>query len=209
MFYFMKLTYKIILGLIILAVGIILVIVFFTKKDLQEPEDLILSPTPTISTSASPTLTSTSNPSPSTNSGSPASMPTTTPTLTPNLQDPTSIVGRLAPAKCNLTGEIVFIEPNIYESGKAFIEYENIDHEARLITWTVIPEYDFSTGPNIFANLAIPTGKVGLSVSLDDILPIQKEYVVKAKVTYGQLINGDIKLFEAECTGETKIKISF
>ena len=194
----MKLTYKIISGLIILAIGMVLIVVFFTKKYSQKPEDLVLSPTPTPKTF---------NPSPSTNSGSPVSTPTTTPT--PNLQDSTSIVGRLAPAKCNLTGEIIFIEPNLYESRGAFIEYENIDHEARLITWTVIPGYDFSMGPNIFASLPIPIGKVGLSASLDDILPAQKEYTVKAKVNYGQIVNGDIKLFEAECTGETKIKISF
>lgn len=191
----MKLIYKIILGLVILAVGIILITVFFTKKDSQEQEDLALSPTPTISTSAIPTLVPTSNPK--------------IPTPTPALQDPTSILGRLVPARCNLTGEIVFIKPNIYESGKAFIEYENIDHEARLITWTVIPEYNFSMGPNIFANLVIPTGKVSLSASLDDILPTQKEYTVKAKVNYGQLIDGDIKLFETECTGETRIKLVY
>ncbi len=192
----MKLTYKIILGLIILAIGIVLIL-----------KNMVLSPTPTISTSISPTPVSTSNPFPSTNSGSSASTPTTTPT--PGLQDPTSILGRLAPAKCNLTGEIVFIQPNLYENKGASIGYENIDHEARLITWIVIPEYDFSMGPNIFANLPIPAGKVGLSASLDNILPAQKEYTVKAKVNYGQLINGDIKLFEAECAGETKIRIDY
>lgn len=186
---------KTIIQLVILAVVIILITVFFTKNDSQEPEDLVLSPTPTVSTSVSPTPIPTSHPK--------------IPTPTPNLQDPTSIVGRLAPAKCNLTGEIVFIKPNLYESRGSFIEYENIDHEARLINWTIIPEYNFSMGPNIFANLAIPAGKVALSTSLDDVLPTQKEYTVKAKVTYGQLINGDIKLFEAECTGETKIKIGF
>jgi len=204
----MKLTYKTILGLTILAIGMVLVIVFLTKKYSQKPEDLFLSPTPTTSTFVSPTPTpKTFNPPSSTNLGFPVSTSTTTPA--PGLQDPTSIVGRLAPAKCNLSGEIVFLEPNIYESGKAFIEYENIDHEARLITWTAVPEYDFSVGPNIFANLPIPAGKVGLSASLEDILPAQKEYTVKAKVNYGQLINKDIKLFEAECAGEIKIKISF
>lgn len=135
-----------------------------------------------------------------------------TPTLTSmpvSTKEPFSgLNGIKAPATCQIIGETNFIDQKTYSSNTK-ISWQNIDSQGRLINWRISPKDDLAIGPNIFASLQVPNGEYeNLTVRLPDN-PISKTYLLTASVTYGQIIRGDVKVKEANCTGQIKINLNF
>lgn len=116
--------------------------------------------------------------------------------------------GIKAPAVCQISGEANFTDQKTYSSNTK-ISWQNIDSQGRLINWRISPKDDLAIGPNIFASLQVPNGEYeNLTVSLPDN-PIFKTYLLTASVTYGQIIQGDVKVKEANCTGQVKVNLNF
>ena len=116
-------------------------------------------------------------------------------------------------ATCALTGEIKYLNSNIYDNQDALFTYSGIDHPARNIHWTVTSEDDLKIGPNIFARMPIPNGQSLIGVSLPES-PKYKKYELHAVVDYGRLVDakgnivtvgGNVKLYQAQCSGKTTI----
>ncbi|MEK7121102.1 MAG: hypothetical protein AAB857_00165 [Patescibacteria group bacterium] len=138
--------------------------------------------------------------------------PIPTPTLTPvpaSTKEPFSgLNGIKAPATCQISGETNFTDLKSYSSNTK-ISWQNIDSQGRLINWRISPKDDLAIGPNIFANLTVPSGEYeNLTVRLPEN-PISKTYLLTVSVTYGQIIQGDVKVKEVNCTGQIKINLNF
>jgi len=178
---------KTIFWVAVLAVGIGLTWYGSSKKEAQNPKDIIVDITP--SSSVTPGL-------------SPAISPT------PLSSQQPEFLNKYPPAECSLTGNITFISPTIYENKDADIIYKNIDSIARHIIWMVSPEENLSVGPNLFVNLPLPDGVEDVTVVLPNN-PRAKNYIITAKVTYGVLINKNLEIKEASCTGQIPVEIKY
>lgn len=142
--------------------------------------------------------------------GSPDVVQSSTPTPAPlSTREPfLGLHGIKAAATCQISGEINFTDQTSYSSDTK-ISWQNIDSQGRLINWHVSPAESLAVGPNIFANLAVPNGKYeNITVHLPDN-PASKTYLLTASVTYGQIIQGDVKVKEASCTGQIKVNLNF
>ncbi|PIR41056.1 MAG: hypothetical protein COV31_03290 [Candidatus Yanofskybacteria bacterium CG10_big_fil_rev_8_21_14_0_10_46_23] len=117
-------------------------------------------------------------------------------------------LGKLNPATCSIGGALVYTEKNNFTNQSAILKYKNVDSPARHIIWRIEPEIKASIGPNLFSQLTLPTGQTNIAVVFDEET-LAKEYTLRAKVTYGQFIEGDLKIFESECSGQTRVKINF
>ena len=136
---------------------------------------------------------------------SPVPSLTTKPTEEPFI----GLRGVKAPATCQVGGEINFSDKNTFSSKDLKISWQNIDSQGRLIKWRISPQDGLMIGPNIFANLNIRNGEYeSLTVRLPEN-PISKTYLLTASVTYGQIIQGDVKVKEANCSGQVKVNINF
>lgn len=134
----------------------------------------------------------------------PISTPRPTPTETPFL----GLHGIKTPATCQVSGEAEFSDPGLYSSNTK-LSWQNIDSQGRLINWRISPQDDLAIGPNIFANLMVPDGEYeNLTIRLPEN-PISKTYLLTASVTYGQFIDGDLKVKEVDCVGQVKINLNF
>lgn len=113
------------------------------------------------------------------------------------------------PATCQIGGEINFSASDSFSSADSRISWQNVDSQGRLIKWRVAPSDNLAIGPNLFANLAVPSGQYhNLTVRLPD-RPIAKNYILTASITYGQIIQGDVKVKETDCTGQVKVNLNF
>lgn len=146
--------------------------------------------------------------------GSPSIIPTLTssptasssavpvPTPRPSTSTPDSI------PVCRIGGEINFISPTMYANDGNYLEYENIKDGAQLIKWTMTPTDDAGIGPNMFAQLPLPTGETFVSVTFYSP-PKYREYKITGKITYYAMENGVEKTLEKDCSGETLVKINY
>ena len=140
-------------------------------------------------------------------------IPTPTPTPTPfapiSTKEPFSgLNGIKTPATCQISGETNFTDQKTYSSNTK-ISWQNIDSQGRLINWHISPQDDLAIGPNIFANLSVPNGEYeNLTIRLPEN-PISKTYLLTVSVTYGQIIQGDVKVKEVNCTGQVKVNLNF
>lgn len=130
---------------------------------------------------------------------------------------PTSINGSQAPfigltglkyaATCKLEGELVFIAPNISENKNARITWNNVDISSRNITWTITPKAELGIGPNLFANLKLPNGTETVTARLPE--DSKTLYRARASVGYGEMVNGNVVVKNAACSGEVVIRKAF
>lgn len=147
--------------------------------------------------------TGSETPSPS-GSGSPSP----TPSSVGNSPAPfVGLTGLKSPATCKLEGELVFIAQNISENHNARITWNNVDIASRNITWTVTPREDIGIGPNLFANLKLPSGTETITARLPD--NPKSSYRARAAVGYGELVNGNVVVKNATCSGEVVIRKAF
>lgn len=117
--------------------------------------------------------------------------------------------GIKASATCQVNGEISFFSPDTFSSVNSQISWQNVDSQGRLINWRVDPADSLFVGPNIFANLDVPEGQYGnLTIRLPEE-PVAKKYLLTASITYGQIIQGDVKVKEVNCTGQVKVNLDF
>lgn len=135
------------------------------------------------------------------------SSPQTTPSST---EEPFSgLNGTKSPATCQVGGEINFSDRNTFSTRDSKISWQNVDSQGRLINWRISPQDSLKIGPNIFANLTVPNGQYeNLTVRLPEN-PVVKNYLLTASVTYGQFIQGDLKVKEVNCSGQVKVNLNF
>ncbi len=120
-----------------------------------------------------------------------------------------SIYAKLTkPATCNVSGAIKFFSQTSAEILKAKIVYTGIDSEARQIKWNVAPKDDLRVGPNLAASLELPDGESAVGVTLPEF-PISKNYTLTSSITYGRLVNGEVKIYEATCAGQIGVALSY
>ena len=93
---------------------------------------------------------------------------------------------------------------NVYDNQDAKFIYKGIDHPGRLVYWTVSPQDNLGVGPQIFAQIPIPDGESLIGISLPEN-PKYKQYELTASITYGRLVNGNVKVFTKACTGKTTV----
>ena len=152
-------------------------------------------------------------------------LPSTSPDITQNISPtpvPTSTIGLLpteelflglhgikAPATCQVDGEVIFSGNDTFSSKNTKIAWQNVDSQGRLINWHINPKDNLAIGPNIFGSLTVPNGEYpNLTVRLPE-KPISKTYLLTASITYGQIIGGDVKVKEVNCTGQVRINLNF
>ena len=135
-------------------------------------------------------------------------VPTPTPAPASTKEPFSGLNGIKEPATCQISGETNFIDQKSYSSNTK-ISWQNIDSQGRLINWHISPKDNLAIGPNIFANLTVPNGEyANLTVRLPEN-PISKTYLLTVSVAYGQIIQGDVKMREASCTGQIKVNLNF
>lgn len=171
--------------IIALVVAVIVVVLLVSKSNTGQQPTGSGTPTPSGAVSGSPTPTSIS--------GSPAPF--------------VGLTGLKSPATCKLEGELVFIAPNIFENHNARITWNNVDIASRNIKWIVTPNADLGVGPNIFANLKLPSGTETITLRLPD--NPASVYKLRAAVGYGEIVNGNVVVKNAACSGEVTVRKAF
>ncbi len=198
---------KILISAVLLVVILVSVIVYFSSKTSDEntigeiPSPTVIVESPTPSPTPRPNITKVPVPLP-TGDGR---------TTFIDEVVPWSLL--LADASCELKGEIKFLNSNTYNNQDALFIYKGIDHPARNIFWTVIPQDNIPVGPNIFSKIPIPDGESLLGVVLPEN-PKYKKYEITAKIQYGRQVDGkgnfvtaggNVKVFEKQCIGKTTV----
>ena len=182
---------KNIIRLVILVAGVSLVGLYLWTSDVNDGELTTPDVQGTSGVQTSPNITS--SPSPKLNV-SKVPLPTGTGKTLP--------AG--AGASCQLKGEIKFVNSNTYDNQDALFTYSGIDEPGRNIMWTVSPQDDIQVGPNIFTRIPIPNGESLLGVFLPEN-PKYKRYELTAKIQYGRVVDGNVKVFEKQCDGKTTV----
>src|SRR3989338_3250215 len=183
-------------GVAVLGLGLILVIYFakpagYVEQTIEPTTgpDIVQSPDITVSPESSPSPQATPRPS----------------AAEEHFVGPHGIK---SPATCQVSGEAEFSEPGLYSSNTK-ISWQNVDSQGRLINWRISPNDSLSIGPNLFANLTVPDGQYdNLTIRLPEN-PISKTYLLTASITYGQFIDGDLKVKEVNCSGQAKVIFNF
>ena len=178
---------------IILLVGIGLISYSYLSKSAANSG----SDTSVVSPSSSP-LGASLSPSPSV---SILLLPTAEPFL--------GLGGITSPATCQVQGEVLFGSKDSFSSKDSKISWQNVDSQGRLIFWHISPKDNLAIGPNLFGNLTVPNGEYeNPTVRLPES-PIAKSYLLTASITYGQIIQDDVKVKETDCTGKIKVDLGF
>ncbi|MEK7661896.1 MAG: hypothetical protein AAB355_00120 [Patescibacteria group bacterium] len=180
--------------LVIISIVIAGAAVFYFARNDSGDLSASSSPTPSISVSPSPSPDS---------AGSPQASPKPTPRLTPS-GSPSLWEQLSGEASCELKGEIKYLTRTIYDNQDALFTYKGVDHPGRLINWVVSPNDGLSIGPNLFSSLLLPDGESLIGVSLPEN-PKYKAYELTASITYGRLIDNNVKLFTKQCSGKTTV----
>ena len=127
----------------------------------------------------------------------------------PSISQPSSPNSGEIGAACQVGGEIVFLNKNLYENKNAKIAYQNVDDRIRQIYWKSDPaDGALAIGPNLFENLPLPDGErnVGVALAKDTVA---KNYVLTAAITYGvKRADGSIEEKIANCTGGISVDMS-
>src|SRR3989344_4577427 len=180
--------------IIILLVGIGLVSYSYLSKPISNLglDTSVVSPSSSPGISSSPGL----SPSPSI-----SALPSEEPFL--------GLGGIKSPATCQIQGEVLFGSKDSFSSRDSKISWQNVDSQGRLIFWHISPKDNLAIGPNLFGNLTVPNGEYeNPTVRLPEN-PIAKSYILTASITYGQIIQGDVKVKETDCTGKIKVDLDF
>lgn len=181
---------------VVLFIGIIALLGCAAYFAVQENNNASSSsPTPTGSISVSPVVTPTSSATPMA-------------TLRPRTGGFIGPTGLTKPATCALAGQIIFRQPNLFESKNVSISYQNVDDEARLINWSMSPSDALTIGPNIFVALPLPDGSSKITVALPQN-PKSKSYTLRATVGYGQVIGNNVVVKTAACTGSISVQLLY
>lgn len=165
-----------IIWLVTLLIGVVLLGYSFIKNRGQDPAFVFPTPTPSESV-----------------------IPSVSPSKPPLVTKSPAII-----TSCELKGEIKFLASNLYDNQDAKFIYKGIDQPGRNIFWTIIPQDDLTIGPNIFSKLPLPDGESLLGIVLPKE-PKYKRYELTARIQYGQLIDGTLKVLEKPCTGKTTV----
>ena len=113
-----------------------------------------------------------------------------------------------AAATCQITGQIVFLDKNIYENKGAKIVYQNVDDVIRQIYWKSDPDDGvLAIGPNLFEELPLPSGERNVGVAVNKETAV-KNYTLTASINYGvKNANGIIEERIANCTGKVSVQM--
>lgn len=184
------------LGVVALIGAGIVLYGYFSRSVKVERLDSDIIQLPSETNEIDPTEESVGTPVPTT--------PRPTPTETPFL----GLHGVKAPATCQISGEAEFSSPGLYSSNTK-LSWQNVDSQGRLINWRVSPEDELAIGPNIFANLTVPNGEYeNLTIRLPEN-PVSKNYLLTVSITYGQIVQDDVKIREANCSGQVQVNLNF
>ncbi len=135
---------------------------------------------------------------------SPSLSPTPVASSTPSISLSSTPLSKAA--TCQISGEIKYVGPNIYETKAALIKYQNVDDNIRQIFWTSNPaDGALAVGPNLFEELKIPNGEAEVGVDLRKTTNV-KSYTLTARINYGQRdANGVVQVKETKCSGLIKV----
>lgn len=138
---------------------------------------------------------------------SPSESPSPSPSFSPAPSSPKSNTS--IPATCQLSGEIVFINQNFYETKGAKIVYQNVDDKIRQIYWKSEPDDQvLAVGPNLFQELPLPNGEREIGVVLKGKTTVEN-YTLTASITYGiKQPSGATEVKIADCSGKINIDTS-
>ena len=199
-------------GVVVIA-AILLLTRVFDKEKIDPTASPTDQPTNSISPLISPSVSGSVTPTPR-KTALPTSPVSPTPTKSAGLVPSPVPWDQLPPeASCELNGEIKYVlvdsgpnHSNIYDNQNAKFIYRGIDHPGRLVNWTVSPQDDLRVGPQIFAQIPLPDGESLIGISLPEN-PKYKTYELTAAVSYGRLVDGNVKLFTKQCTGKTTVML--
>ena len=140
------------------------------------------------------------------NSPTPLADETASPSLSPSSSPLTSPVQ--VPAACQITGQIVFLNKNLYENKNAKITYQNVDDPIRQIFWKTEPaDGALTIGPNLFEDLPLPDGERNVGVALAKETNV-RNYTLTASITYGvKRADGSIEEKISNCSGEVLVQM--
>lgn len=195
---------------ILVVIGIIIAgaIIFYFARNNSGDLSAFSSPTPSISVNFSPSPSSNPRPAPKPSvSATPDNSGTNLPTGGQDLVSSPVPWDKLSgEASCELKGEIKYesMSPRVYDNQDAIFTYKGVDHPGRLINWVVSPNDGLSIGPNLFAHLSLPDGESLIGVSLPEN-PKYKRYELTASITYGRLVDGNVKIYTKQCSGKTTV----
>ena len=111
-------------------------------------------------------------------------------------------------ASCQITGQIVFLDKNLYENKNAKIIYQNVDDAIRQIYWKSNPDDGVLTvGPNLFEDLPLPSGERNVGVAVNRETTV-KNYTLTASINYGiKNTNGIVEERIANCVGKASVQM--
>ena len=140
-------------------------------------------------------------------SSTPLASETVSPSLNPSAS-PRPISPVQVPAACQITGQIVFLNKNLYENKNAKIVYQNVDDVIRQIYWKSDPDDGvLAIGPNLFEELPLPDGERNIGVALNKETAV-KNYTLTASITYGaRNVRGIVEERIANCTGKVLVRM--
>ncbi|MBI2003700.1 MAG: hypothetical protein HYS78_01850 [Parcubacteria group bacterium] len=120
---------------------------------------------------------------------------------------PTSLPGPVV-ASCQITGQIIFLDRNIYENKGAKIAYQNVDDVIRQIYWKSNPDDGvLAIGPNLFEDLPLPNGERNVGVAVNKETTV-KNYTLTASINYGiKNANGIVEERIANCVGQVSVRM--
>ena len=139
--------------------------------------------------------------------GTPTPSETVSPSPSP-LPSPRPTAPLIA-ATCQVKGEIVFLNKNMYENKNAKIVYQNVDDAIRQIYWKSEPnDGALTVGPNLFEDLPLPDGERNVGVALAKETTA-KNYTLTASITYGiKNSRGGVEEKIANCAGKVSVDVS-
>src|SRR3989344_469965 len=124
--------------------------------------------------------------------------PTATLTPTPDEGVPVG-VSKIHP-ECQLGGELVFIEEDLYRVDGAYFNYQKVED----------PHEEASIGPNMFSSLTLPSGKETITFAFAKAgRPQHKTYELKASIDYPFVVNNKVEILNKPCEGVTKVRIAY
>ena len=180
--------------------GLAVVIWAGYRQKSNQPASILLQPT------VLPSLSPTPSPTPDLNPGTKKASNNKTPKSPARNAPPYDVLTK--PATCQIGGQIKFLSPTIAEHLNTYLIFTGIDSPARLFKWHVAPIDRLDVGPNLTASIKLPDGKELINVVLPE-KPIAANYKLTASMTYGRLVNGDIKVYEVQCDGQTEVVLPF
>ncbi len=139
--------------------------------------------------------------------------PTSTPISHSTTPSPTASsfwgpTGLRHPATCSVGGNITFLKPDLSANDDAHISWQYVDLKARHINWSVTPNDKLAVGPNLFEILSLPSGTSLVTVGLPS-QPKAKSYILRASVTYGEVVDNNVVVRTTACSGEIRVMLAF